>query len=500
MPRHLVRALLALSLSLTALGQTPAPAPAGAPFTLEDAIALAVKKNFDLQVQAYAVENSRDAIAIQEAAFDPTINSTFRRNVTQAASTTSRLDGTASTGPRSDSTTLSFGTTLPRITATNGVVSLNTNISRSATNSVNSLVNPSFGHGISANLNQPLLNGAGRQAATAALQRSKLGLNIATITYKSRVLSLISDTENAYYNLVAARETLRIRQMTSASSQKLFDENQARRSTGVATDLDVLSAEVGVANARRGIILAEQSVADAEDRLLNLINVPNFDVRVGPVSFNEYRDGKPNFAASYKRAREFYPDSLSIEESIKQLQIDLETARRNKLPTLDLTAALGYTARTTNEGYGQAIGNLPNDHGNNWSLGLAYSTPWGRHADKARYRTAQSSLASRKVQLEQLEQSLLVNVRTSVRAVESNLAAVEIAAKATELAQRQYEQQKARFDAGLSTSRLVLLAQDDLENNRFQELNARVALRRAAAELSRLEGTSLARFRVQLPQ
>jgi outer membrane protein len=511
MSRTLVRALLVACLPFASFSQTQPPAaptaPAAAPanenaFTLEDAIALALKKNFDLQIQGYAVENAKDQIAIQEAAFDPTISASGRRAVSQQASATSVLDdirGVVREGPRSDTTTLQVGAS-DRIPMTNGVVSVNTNLSRSATNSTNALVNPSFGHGVSANLNQPLLSGAGRHAATAALQRAKLGLNIATIGYKSRVLSVIADTENAYYNLVAARETLRIRQLTFQSTQKLFEENQARRSTGVATDLDVLSAEVGVANSRRGIILAEQSVRDAEDRLLNLINVPNFEVRVGPVGFSDYRGGIPNFANSYKLAREYYPDTLSMEESIKQLQIDLETARRNQLPDLDLLASLGYTARATNAGYQQAIANLPNDHGNNWSIALNYTMPWGRHAEKARYRTAQTNLTSRKLQLEQLEQTLMVNVRTAVRAVEANLAAVEIAAKATELAARQYDQQKARFDAGLSTSRQVLLTQDDLETARFSELNARLQLRRAAAELNRLEGSSIERFRVQLPQ
>jgi len=509
MPRLLARVLLVFSVPFaTAFGQAPAagPAPAAStvgsekPFTLEDAVGLALRKNFDLQVQAYTVENAKDTIVVQEAAFDPTINASLRRNLSQAASNTSVLDGAQREGARNDGTTMSVGAALPRIPLTNGSVSVSTNLSRSATNSTNALVNPSFGHGVSATLNQPLLNGAGRHQATAALQRAKLGLNIATINYKSRVLSVIADTEVAYYNLVAARETLRIRQLTFQSSQRLLDENSARRTTGVATDLDVLSAEVGVATSRRNIILAEQSVRDAEDRLLNLINVPDFEQRVGPVAFNEYREGPPSFAAAYKRAREYYPDTLSVEEAIKQLQIDLETARRNQLPDLDLTASLGYTARATSANYQQAIANLPNDHGNNWSVGLNYSMPWGRHAEKARYRTAQTNLASRKLQLEQLEQSLLVNVRTSVRAVETQLAAVEIAAKGTELAARQYDQQKARYDAGLSTSRLVLLAQDDLENARFSELSARVSLRRAVAELNRLDGSSLDRFRVQLPQ
>jgi hypothetical protein len=46
----------------------------------------------------------------------------------------------------------------------------------------------------------------------------------------------------------------------------------------------------------------------------------------------------------------------------------------------------------------------------------------------------------------------------------------------------------------------VLLAQDDLETARFNELNSRVTLRRAVAELHRLEGSSLQHFGVQLPQ
>ncbi len=512
MSRSSVRALLALSLSCaTAFGQTPAAAPTqpgSAPavqgtaekaFTLEDAVAAALQKNFDLQIQGYNVENAKDQVVIQEAAFDPTINATATRSLNQAAANISRLEGEQREPTRRNDVNATIGVT-ERIAATNGNITLSTNLSRGDTNQSQVLLNPAFNNGVTARLTQPLLANAGRRAATAALERAKLQLNIASINYKSRVLAVISDTENAYYNLVAARETLRIRQLTFEYNQRFFEENQARRSTGVATDLDVLSAEVGVATARQGVVQAEQNVRDAEDRLLNLINVPNFEVRVGPVAFDDYSAGAPNFAQSYKRAREYYPDTLSAEEQIKQLQIDLATARRNQLPDLNLDARLGYSARPTSEGYFEVIENLPREPGNNWSIGLNYSMPWGRHADKARYRIAQTNLNSQKLRLDQLEQSLMVNVRTAVRAVQTQLVAVEIATKGTELATRQYDQQKARFDAGLATSRQVLLVQDDLENARFRELSARLALRRAVAELTRLEGTSLERFRVQLPQ
>jgi outer membrane protein len=504
MSRSSACALLVLTFALltpSAGAQTAPAAPVVAPdrpFTLEDAIALAVRKNFNLQIQGNAVDSQKEQLKIAEALFDPNITASARRSVNQAASNISTLEGTQREGQRQDQTSLNVGVSerLP----TNGTVSLGTNLTRSATNSTTSLLNPAFGHGISASLSQPLLQNAGRVAARANIERTKLGLGIAYINYKSQVLDLIAQTEGAYYTLVNARETLRIRQSTFETANRFFEENQTRRTTGVATDLDVLSSEVGVANARRAIILAEESVRNAEENLQNLINLPDFEVRPGAVKFEDYHDGVPNFAASYKLARDFYPQSLSADETLKQLMIDLETARRNKLPNLNLDASLGYTARATSAGYQQVIANLPNDHGNNWAVGLSYQMPWGQHADKARYRQAQLAVGSQKVRIEQAEQELIVRVRQAVRSIETNMAAVEIAGKATELSLRQYEQQKARFDAGLATAFLVLQQQDALENARFQELGAKINLRRAVTELRRLEGTSIAKYRIQLPQ
>jgi outer membrane protein len=503
MPRSSVSALLLLSLLTSVAPARAQTAPAAVtpeqPLSLEQAIALAVQKNFDLQLQGISTEVAKENVNSAKATFDPNITASGRRSVTQAASNTSVLEGSQTEGPRNDSTTVSVGVS-ERLPQTNGTVSVSTNVTRSATNSTIARLNPTFGNGISATVNQPLLQNAGRKVATANLERARLGLGIAYINYKNQVLTLIANTENAYYNLVAARESLRIRQLSLELAQKLFDENQARRTTGVMTDLDVLGAEVGVARARRSLIQQEQTVRDAEDALLNIINQPSFDSRPGAVKFDDYTGGAPKFAEAYKLARDFYPPTLSAEETLKQLQITLDVARRNVLPRLDLDASLGYTARAVSTGYGDVIANLPNDHGNNWSVGLTYQMPWGRHAEKANYRTAQLNLGSQKLRIDQLEQQLMIDVRTAIRSVETNLAAVEIASKEALLAEKQYDQQKARFDAGLTTNRQVQQFQDDLETARFNELSAKLTLRRAVTTLHRLQGTSIERYRVQLPQ
>ena len=474
---------------------TPPPAPPGAPLTLQQCVARAMKKSFDLEIQGYAVQQAREALVVAQATFDPTFTAAAIRSVSQAASATSRIEGVTVEGLRSDSTSFQAGVA-ERLMPTNGTLGLAATASRNASNSANALVNPSFGNGVSATLNQPLLKNAGRTIAKAPVERSKLGVNIATLGYRSRVLAVIRDTELAYYNLVSTRETLRIRQLSLDLALRLLEENRARRASGLAIDLDVATAEVGVANARRSLLQADQAARNAEDALISLINLPSFDERPGAVSFQDYNEPPPSFASAYKLARDYYPDTLSAVDAIKQLEIDLAVARKNQLPSLALNASLGYTARATDRGYGEAIDTLPDHHGNTWSVGLSYSAPWGRRADKATYRSTLAGLNAQKVRLEQLEQQLLVSVRSAVRAVETNLASVQIAAQATQLAAKQYDLQKARFDAGLSTSRLVLQAQDDLETARVNELTAKATLWGAVAELHRLEGTSLRRFGV----
>ncbi len=499
MSRHLARAIaLLLTLTSPALlrAQETAPAAAGANLTLEECISRAMQKNFDLQVQNLSSEIAKESLNAANADFDPSFTATTRRNLNQSAATTSRLDGTSASGPRSDNTTFSVG--VSEKVATGGTVSVTGNTTRAATNSLNSTLNPAFGSSTTVTLSQPLLKGSGPAVARANIERNKLGVGIALLNYKSKVLTVIRDTENAYYNLAYARENLVVKKRSLELAAKLFEENKVRKSTGVATDLDVLTAEVGVANARRAALQAEQSVSDREDALFTLIGQFDFNSRPGEVKFGDNTEGAPSFDRVYKNARERSPDFLATQSQIKQLEIDARSAKQAALPGLNLDTGVGYTA--TERSYGDAISNLPEGNGYNWNVGLSLTVPWGLHADKARYRSAKSSLLQQQTRLQQLDQTLLVNVRTSVRAVETNIAAVEIAGKATELSNKQYELQKARFDAGLSTSRLVLQAQDDLEAARVNELQAKVSLRVALAELHRIDGSSLERYKIGLPE
>jgi outer membrane protein TolC len=145
-----------------------------------------------------------------------------------------------------------------------------------------------------------------------------------------------------------------------------------------------------------------------------------------------------------------------------------------------------------------AANHLWNGNGYNWQAGFSLSIPWGMAANRALYRQAMANVRSEQLTQEQTDQQLVVQVRSAVRAVQSSVESVRAAGEESRLSERQYELQKAELDAGLATSYDVLQAQNQLETARVNELQAKVNLRDAIADLRFLEGSSLDDYHINL--
>lgn len=237
---------------------------------------------------------------------------------------------------------------------------------------------------------------------------------------------------------------------------------------------------------------------DREDELMLLIGQFEFDQPVGTVGFEEAPLPDVAFGRSYQLARTNQPELASLEASIRQLEIDSNVAKNNRLPVLDVGGAVGFTSREAS--LENAATRVWEAEGYSWQVDVALRLPWGLREEKARYRIAQSNISREQARYQQVDQNLMADVRSAVRSVEVNRESLSISALATELSKRQYDLEKERFNAGLSTSRRVLEAQDDLETARVNDLQAQVSLRIAVADLQRLEGSSLGRFKIQIQE
>jgi outer membrane protein TolC len=481
--------------SASPAASTPAPEPSSVAMSLEEAISLALANNFDIKIQQVTNKSALENLIAAKSDYDPSFVVSTRHNLNQAVNASSTLEGAA--GPRAEGATVNASVSQKITTGAN--VSLSSALFNSSrTNSRFSTFNPQYSSDLSLSLSQPLLRGRGKAYNKAAIQRSQIGVNRSNLDYKGRVLDTIQSVENAYANLVSAREQRDVRRFSLQLAKNLHEENKIKRTTGIATDLDVLTAEVGVANAQNGVLLSEQTVRDREDALRNLLGSGQFDVGIVPAAMADPPKTVPTVDRSYQLALANQTDYQSNLANIKQLELDVLTTKSGRLPSLNLDGSLAYSGREADLG---GAWDLVTKRGSyNWALGLTLRFPWGLHAENSRYRIALNNLSSAKLRSQQLERTMLVQVRSAVRSVQTNVESVRISELSSQLSQKKYDLEKARYDAGLSTARRVLEAQSDLETARLSQLQAKVGLRTALNALERLEGAAIERFRVPLPE
>ncbi len=474
--------------------KTPAAVPVPTPvLTLEECIARALEKNFALEIQRLTTGQARENVIIAQSDFDTSLNLTGSRSVLQRPDAVTTVDGVTTGGSRTSSDSLRAG--VSKRVGTGATLSASTSLDRGES-SQNTFLNPAYNGDVSISVRQPLLRGAGTEVNRATIRRAEIGVDRANFDLKGSVLDVVHDVEAAYYNLVFARGERVVRDLSLQLAQQLVDENEIRRQVGSAIELDILTAQVGVANARRNLLLSQQSVSNREDALRQLIGQFAFDEPLGTVGFPTSEVPDASFDVSYKLARANDPSLASLEASVRQFEIDSRVAQSNQRPSLDLGGAVGLTSREGSAG--NAATRVWDGDGYDWQVDLTFNLPWGLREEKARNRIAKSNVYREEVRFRQQDQALMAQVRTAVRAVQTNRESVTISALATELSARQYDLERERLKAGLSTSRRVLEAQDDLESARVSELQTQVTLRIALADLQRLEGTSLNRFKINV--
>jgi outer membrane protein len=476
----------------------PAPVvPFAEPLGLEDAIARALDANFDVQLQRLTTTTSNDTVEIARSDYDPTLTASASTGQAKADRATVDTNGNilpiAGTRSDDDNARLSLSQKIPLGATITGTTRLNRN---ERTRTTPADLNPAYNSDVGISVRQPLLKGAGSTINNAALERARLGTARAKADFSAQVFTVVRDVEVAYSNLALAREQVGIRSFSLEVRKKLYEENRARREAGVATDLEVLQAEVGVATAARDLLLARQTARDREDELLRLLGQETFENPVGPVALPPIGEPVIDLAASLARARANTPEYASALASIRQQEIDVASAKNARLPQLDLGAQAGYnsTDATAND----AATNLWSGDGYNWQVDLSLSFPWGFREERARLRQARAGRDREELRLAQIEQQILVSVRNAVRALETGAENLRLSTLAARLSGREFEVEKARYDSGLSTFRRVQESQDAYDQARLAELQAKVSLRTAQANLDRLEGNAAERYQITL--
>jgi outer membrane protein TolC len=471
--------------------------------SLDEAVARALENNVDIAVQRYDPESSFQDVREAQGAYDPFFTSTLTK--TSAKSPAENAFAGADTVD-TDTTLFNFG--VSTLLKTGATFRADFNNQKQDTNSVFTSFNPIFRSNLNLRLQQPLLRDRAIDPQRAQLRVAKKNKEISDVQFSETVKNTVANVKNLYYDLLYTIDNLDAQKKSLALAKKLLDENQIKVKVGTMAPLDVVAAESEVASREEGVIVAEAALADAEDALRRSIFPKHefaiWQSRIVPKDRPTYEATSVDTEAAIGRALESRTDVVALRKSVENAETNLKAARNGRLPTVDLVAAYGTTGTGGTEivrdppfggaivdtipgGYGDAASQVFGRDFPTWTLGFSVSYPILNRQGRAQAARAQVARDQAEASLRRLELLVTAEVRSSARAVETNMKRVASTQAARVLQERRLDAEEKKFAAGMSTNFLVTQAQRDLTLALVAELRAVADYRKSLVNFERAQ-------------
>lgn len=418
--------------------------------SLKESTALVLKNNADIKIAYIGTDTTERNIEKERAAFYPTTTGSIAMSRTRTPAANG-ID--LSSANESVASSLGFSQKLP----TGGTVSVDLDSNRRGRKHA-------FTSDFGVSVSQPIFEGFGGVSLTN-IRIAQKNFDIALQNIRSTIITQISNTQIAYWEIVNAQESLKVRQKAYEQAIDFVKQSKREMQLGNRSSTDVLEAEATAAAREVSVIQAQNALESAQDSLKKILNVTDLDLWNAQLEAIETVDAYflpiiPDTAESVERAFENRPDYLQILSNTKIDMLNLKVARNELLP--DLTLEAGYNLNGAGSSSRNNLENLFEQDHHDWNVGLSVSLPWFDVSDREAYQQEKNDLKVRELQVLNLQLLIIQEVRSAVRNV-------RMAAKEVKAADLSYELQKKKVDAvlkryslGAASSFEVLSFQDDL--------------------------------------
>jgi outer membrane protein TolC len=356
--------------------------------SLQDAIALALENNLDIEVQRYALPLAQAdllraksggairGISTSIASSNQGSNSQSLTNTTTGttAGTPGGITSTLYAGPLTQSldpviqgqlnwghqtipqsTTLFTGVTslvqtqknynfsIGRGFLTGTSVSLGLANSSTFQNTYSQSFNPSLQSALDLQINQHLLQGFGFAVNNRYIRIAKNNLKVADLIFRQQVMATVANVIGLYWGLVSYNAGVDVAKSALALAQKLYNDNRKQVEIGTLAPIEIVRAESEVASREQDVTTAETNVLQQETVLKNALSRTGIaspslaEVRIVPTDRITIPATEPVVPIqdltneALQRRPELAEAALQIESS----KISLQGTKNALLPTLD---------------------------------------------------------------------------------------------------------------------------------------------------------------------
>jgi outer membrane protein len=454
----------------------------GEPLSYEQALSTARKKNPDIQSAALDVEQSDAGILIAQSILDPQFNASVGQNLStnQQFFAGFGLFNTEVSG-------ISWSTGLTALLPTGTSMTVDWSSSRSATKyqlqdaPIEQEVNP-YDTSLSLNINQPLLEGLLPSYNLRGLREAQSTRSLSQLTQNETEQRILKEVAQAYWELYHCGKLVEIAEQSLRIARDEKRSIVAQIEEGNLPPIEQTRMESAELSAQSSLIDTQNQYTTLKEQLLLLLGKSSsLDIRPisPPPPIEDTIFDEQQIIAQVQQ------ENLSILRLRAGLFLEKERLKHSKheaLPTLNATAR--FSANGWDESLSSAVDELVNGELPGRYLGLTLNMPISNLAVQGNRKRQQAVLSKAKLELNQLEQSLIQQARAALRNLRSARLKYKLAQTNLKLAQQTSEADRALRDAGrktqtelLNSIKAVEDAQTSLERAQTDYLLAEIDLR-----------------------
>ena len=222
---------------------------------------------------------------------------------------------------------------------------------RTSTNFGNfNLYNPYLQSAMTLEITQPLLKGFGTLPNTRLIIEAKNTEKVGMSQLGQQVIATVTQVSNDYWELVYARENVKVEETAVQVSQTLYDDNKERFAIGTLASLDVLTAQSQLASDRQALVQAQSVQLQDETTLLNDITKDPLDetltgIEIVPTTPISTPGESENIRIedAVREAWQKRPELQQLALLLKNAGIEVKATKNELLPSLNLFGELVAT-------------------------------------------------------------------------------------------------------------------------------------------------------------
>jgi outer membrane protein TolC len=493
--RSLANSLAAIALVLGLAARAQSTNSSTTPLSLMASVQLALEHNLELQIERYVPEIARYNLGLASAEYEPALSAGGLHSFNLSPG---GIDVQNRPFPGTSTDSDSFNAGLMGILPTGLSYRLGGNLSDSSGTSPGGPFENSSGSA-SVELRQPLLKNFWIDSTRLNIRVSKKRLTMSELALRLQIMSTVTSVELAYYDLILAKETVRVQEQALQTTQQLLTENKERVRVGIMAPFDEKQAESQVA-ARQADLLTAQRILATQQNVLKILLVDDTDAwRASPPEPTETLTATPqvfNLQESWQKGFTLRPDLLLARVDLERQGIVLKFLRNQLFPQVDLVGSYGHNA--SKREFSGAFDDLRRGNSPFHSYGAVMTVPLGNGNARNNLKTGKAEEKQLLLRLKQQELRIMAQIQDAVKLAETNFERIKATKQSRLFAETALEAEQKRLENARGSSFVVLQLQRELTAARSAEVQALAEYNRALAQLAFSEGTTLERHKLNL--